>query len=198
MTITISAVILAGGKARRMGGQDKGLQILGKQSLIQHVINRLQPQVHDISINANRSQTEYAKFGFPVFSDELPDFQGPLSGMLTALEKTKSEFILFTPCDTPFFPTNLLNKLKSAVKNDCTLIVYACDEEREHPVFCLMSVQLKEKLRHYLASGERRLLQFMKENGGISVKFTKEEGNFENFNTLDDLSSYSSDDFKED
>ena len=187
MTITISAVILAGGKARRMGGQDKGLQILGKQSLIQHVINRLQLQVHDISINANRNQTEYAKFGFPVFSDELPDFQGPLSGMLTALEKAKSDFIFFTPCDTPFFPMNLLDKLKSTVKNDRTLIAYACDEEREHPVFCLMSVQLKEKLRHYLASGERRLLQFMKENGGISVKFTKEEGNFENFNTLDDL-----------
>ena len=197
MTITISAVILAGGKARRMGGQDKGLQILGKQSLIQHVINRLQPQIHDISINANQNQTEYAKFGFPVFSDELPDFQGPLSGMLTALEKSKSDFILFTPCDTPFFPTNLLDKLQSAVKNDSTLISYACDDEREHPVFCLMSVQLKEKLRHYLASGERRLLQFMNENGGISVKFTKEEGNFENFNTLDDLNSYSSDDFKE-
>ena len=187
MTITISAVILAGGKARRMGGQDKGLQILGKQSLIQHVINRLQPQIHDISINANRNQTEYAKFGFPVFSDELPDFQGPLSGMLTALEKTKSDFILFTPCDTPFFPTNLLDKLKSAVENHRTLITYACDEEREHPVFCLMSIQLKEKLRHYLASDERRLLQFMKENGGISVTFTKEEGNFENFNTMDDL-----------
>ncbi|HIE2340669.1 TPA: molybdenum cofactor guanylyltransferase MobA [Haemophilus influenzae] len=187
MTITISAVILAGGKARRMGGQDKGLQILGKQSLIEHVINRLQPQIHQISINTNRNQTEYAKFGFPVFSDELPDFQGPLSGMLTALEKTKSDFILFAPCDTPFFPMNLLDKLKSAVKNDRTLIAYACDEEREHPVFCLMSVQLKEKLRHYLASGERRLLQFMKENGGISVKFTQEEGNFENFNTLDDL-----------
>ena len=187
MTITISAVILAGGKARRMGGQDKGLQILGKQSLIQHVINRLQLQVHDISINANRSQTEYAKFGFPVFSDELPDFQGPLSGMLTALEKTKSDFILFTPCDTPFFPTNLLDKLQSAVENHRALIAYACDEEREHPVFCLMSIQLKEKLRHYLASGERRLLQFMKKNRGISVTFTKEEGNFENFNTMDDL-----------
>ena len=197
MTITISAVILAGGKARRMGGQDKGLQTLGKQSLIQYVINRLQPQIHDISINANRNQTEYAQFGFPVFSDELPDFQGPLSGMLTALEKTESDFILFTPCDTPFFPTNLLDKLKSAVENDRTLISYACDEEREHPVFCLMSVQLKEKLRHYLASGERRLLQFMNENCGISVKFMKEEGHFENFNTLDDLDSYSSDDFKE-
>ena len=89
----------------------------------------------------------------------------------------------------PLLLTIKINKVsnQSAVENDRTLISYACDEEREHPVFCLMSVQLKEKLRHYLASGERRLLQFMKENGGISVKFTKKEGNFENFNTLDDL-----------
>ena len=187
MEYTISAVILAGGKARRMNGADKGLQLLQNKPLISHVIERLQPQVVDISINANRHHTEYAQWGFPVFSDELPDFQGPLSGMLTALEKAKTDFVLFVPCDSPYFPQNLLEKLKSAVKNDRTLIAYACDEEREHPVFCLMSVQLKEKLRHYLASGERRLLQFMKENGGISVKFTKEEGNFENFNTLDDL-----------
>ena len=187
MTITISAVILAGGKARRMDGQDKGLQILGKQSLIEHIINRLQPQIHQISINANRNQTEYAKFGFPVFSDELPDFQGPLSGMLTALEKTKSDFILFTPCDTPFFPINLLDKLKSAVKNDRTLMAYAKDKEREHPTFCLMSVQLKEKLRAYLNEGERRLLQFMNKNGAVAVQFGEQEGRFVNFNTLEDL-----------
>lgn len=187
MKYTISAVILAGGKARRMNGADKGLQLLQNKPLISHVIERLQPQVIDISINANRHHAEYAQWGFPVFSDELPDFQGPLSGMLTSLEQAKTDFVLFVPCDSPYFPQNLLEKLKSAVKNDRTLIAYACDEEREHPVFCLMSVQLKEKLRHYLASGERRLLQFMKENGGISVKFTKEEGNFENFNTMDDL-----------
>ena len=154
MTIIISAVILAGGKARRMGGQDKGLQILGKQSLIQHVINRLQPQIHDISINANRNQTKYAKFGFPVFSDELPDFQGPLSGMLTALEKDKKVSLSFLHLVIRlFFPMNLLDKLKSAVKNDRTLIAYACDEEREHPVFCLMSVQLKEKIATLLSIG---------------------------------------------
>lgn len=184
---TISAVILAGGKARRMDGHDKGLQILHGKPLIQHMIKGLQLQIVDISISANRNQAEYAKFGFPVFADELADFQGPLSGMLSGLEKAKTDFVLFTPCDSPFFPKNLLAKLKSAVENDRTLIAYACDEERQHPTFCLMSVELKEALRTYLATGERRLLQFMRENKGIPVKFTTSEGQFMNFNSLDDL-----------
>ncbi len=187
MEYTISAVILAGGKARRMNGADKGLQLLQNKPLISHVIERLQPQVVDISINANRHHTEYAQWGFPVFSDELPDFQGPLSGMLTALEKAKTDFVLFVPCDSPYFPQNLLEKLKSAVKNDRTLMAYAKDKEREHPTFCLMSVQLKEKLRAYLNEGERRLLQFMNKNGAVAVQFDEQEGRFVNFNTLEDL-----------
>lgn len=187
MTMTISAVILAGGKARRMEGRDKGLQLLGEKPLVEHILERLTPQIHNISINANRNQDAYAQWGYPVFSDELPDFQGPLSGMLTALSRAETNFVLFVPCDTPFFPLNLLEKLKSAVKNHRTLLAYACDEEREHPTFCLMSVSLKDKLRDYLSSGERRLLQFMRENGGISVQFDTNEGQFLNFNTLDDL-----------
>ena len=187
MKYTISAVILAGGKARRMNGADKGLQLLQNKPLISHVIERLQPQVIDISINANRHHKEYAQWGFPVFSDELPDFQGQLSGMLTALEKAKTDFVLFVPCDSPYFPQNLLEKLKSAVKNDRTLIAYAKDKEREHPTFCLMSVQLKEKLCAYLNEGERRLLQFMNKNGAVAVQFDEQEGRFVNFNTLEDL-----------
>ncbi|OOF48744.1 molybdenum cofactor guanylyltransferase MobA [Rodentibacter genomosp. 1] len=187
MTITISAVILAGGKARRMGGRDKGLQLWYEKPLIQHMIERLQPQLADITINANRNLPDYAKFGFPVFSDELADFQGPLSGMLSGLEKAKTDFVLFTPCDSPFFPKNLLTKFKSALENDRTFVVYASDEERMHPTFCLMSVQLKEKLRLYLAAGERKLLQFIQANGGKAVNFGSAEGLFVNFNTLDDL-----------
>ena len=187
MAITISAVILAGGKARRMGGCDKGLQLLHGKPLIARVIERLRPQVGEIAINANRNQTEYAQFGLPVFADELSDFQGPLSGMSTALTRVTTDFVLFTPCDSPFFPENLLVKLKHAVKTEHALLAYACDEEREHPTFCLMSVQLKETLRAYLNEGERRLLQFMNKNGAVAVQFDEREGRFVNFNTLEDL-----------
>ena len=95
--------------------------------------------------------------------------------------------MLFVPCDSPYFPQNLLEKLKSAVKNDHTLMAYAKDKEREHPTFCLMSVQLKEKLRAYLNEGERRLLQFMNKNGAVAVQFDEQEGRFVNFNTLEDF-----------
>ena len=80
--------------------------------------------------------------------------------------------------------TKLIRKIKSAVKNDRTLIVCK-DMEREHPTFCLMSVQLKEKLRAYLNEGERRLLQFMNKNGAVVVQFDEQEGRFVNFNTLE-------------
>lgn len=187
MAITISAVILAGGKARRMAGKDKGLQLLRGKPLVQYMIERLTPQIDEMAINANRNQSDYARFGLPVFADELADFQGPLSGMLTGLERAQRDFVLFTPCDSPFFPDNLAAKLKSALENDRTLIAYACDETRAHPTFCLMSVKLKEKLRAYLASGERRLLQFMQQNNAVAVKFSPNEGRFVNFNTLEDL-----------
>ena len=82
---------------------------------------------------------------------------------------------------------NNLFSEKSAVKNDRTLIAYAKDKAREHPTFCLMSVQLKEKLRAYLNEGERRLLQFMNKNGAVAVQFDEQEGRFVNFNTLEDL-----------
>lgn len=104
MTITFSAVILAGGQARRMGGVDKGLQLFRNQPLFEHIYQRLQPQIADIAINANRNQQRYAQSGLPVFSDDLAGFQGPLSGILTALQRAQSNFVLFVPCDCPFSP----------------------------------------------------------------------------------------------
>jgi molybdopterin-guanine dinucleotide biosynthesis protein A len=191
MTTTISAVILAGGLARRMDGRDKGLQSLAGQPLISHVIARLAPQIQAIAINANRHHDEYGRFGYPVFSDELPDFQGPLSGMLSGLKRATTDWVLFVPCDSPYFPINLADKLQAAVATHNAPLAYAQDEEREHPTFCLMSVQLQAALRTYLAGGGRRLLEFMREHGGIAVSFSTEEGRFVNFNTLADLQTAS-------
>ena len=103
MTMSISAVILAGGQAKRMEGADKGLQLLHGKPLFQFIYDRLHSQVETISINANRNQTIYATAGVPVFGDNLEGFQGPLSGILTALERADSDFVLFVPCDSPFF-----------------------------------------------------------------------------------------------
>lgn len=184
---TISAVILAGGLARRMGGVDKGLQLFHHQPLIAQVLARLKLQINVISINANRHLTEYEQFGVPVFPDEMADFQGPLSGMLTALRQAKTDFVLFVPCDCPYLPLNLLDKLKSAVKKKAVLCAYANDGERDHPTFCLISCQLLTALEQYLARGERRIFTFLREQGAVSVDFSQQKEAFRNFNTLSDL-----------
>ncbi|MFU2059778.1 molybdenum cofactor guanylyltransferase MobA [Avibacterium volantium] len=196
----ISAVILAGGRARRMGGVDKGLQLFRGQPLVWHCYQRLKDQVAQVAVNANRNPKCYAQFGLPVFADELADFQGPLSGILTGLKRAESDFVLFVPCDCPFLPLNLLEKLqqpilqslldrKSAGENSPVLLTYATDGEREHPTFCLVSTLLAEKLATYLHCGERRMLQFMQENGAVAVDFHDQKEAFQNFNTLADLES---------
>ena len=187
MTISISAVILAGGQAKRMGGVDKGLQPLQGKPLFQFIYDRLHSQVEHISVNANRNQAIYATAGLPVFGDNIEGFQGPLSGILTALERSETDFVLFVPCDSPFFPDNLLEKLKSAVVFHGVSIAYVHDGEREHPTFCLMARSLKEKLAAYLATGERRMLQFMRQNGAVSVDFSENKAAFTNINTLAEL-----------
>lgn len=190
MTISISAVILAGGQAKRMGGVDKGLQPLQGKPLFQFIYDRLHSQVEHISVNANRNQAIYAVAGLPVFGDNIEGFQGPLSGILTALERSETDFVLFVPCDSPFFPDNLLEKLKSAVVFHGVSIAYVHDGEREHPTFCLMARSLKEKLAAYLATGERRMLQFMRQNGAVSVDFSENKAAFTNINTLDELQQF--------
>ena len=190
MTISISAVILADGQAKRMGGADKGLQLLHGKPLFQHIYERLRTQVEQISINANRNHAEYSADGLMVFADRIAGFQGPLSGILTALERSETDFVLFVPCDCPFFPQNLLEKLKSAVVFHGVSIAYVHDGEREHPTFCLMARSLKDKLADYLASGERRMLQFMRQNGAVSVDFSENKQAFTNINTLDDLTRF--------
>ena len=187
MTISISAVILAGGQAKRMGGVDKGLQTLHGKPLFQFIYDRLHSQVEHISVNANRNQAIYATAGLPVFGDNNEGFQGPLSGILTALERADTDFVLFVPCDSPFFPDNLLEKLKSAVVFHGVSIAYVHDGEREHPTFCLMARSLKEKLAAYLAAGDRRMLQFMRQNGAVSVDFSENKAAFTNINTLAEL-----------
>ena len=190
MTISISAVILAGGQAKRMGGVDKGLQPLQGKPLFQFIYDRLHSQVEHISVNANCNQAIYAVAGLPVFGDNIEGFQGPLSGILTALERSETDFVLFVPCDSPFFPDNLLEKLKSAVVFHGVSIAYVHDGEREHPTFCLMARSLKEKLAAYLATGERRMLQFMRQNGAVSVDFSENKAAFTNINTLDELQQF--------
>ncbi|MEW8394895.1 MAG: molybdenum cofactor guanylyltransferase MobA, partial [Candidatus Thiodiazotropha sp.] len=110
----VTAVILAGGRGRRMGGEDKGLIELNGEPLIQHVITSIAPQVGQILINANRNQARYQAFGYPVIADSLLNYQGPLAGFIAALEAITTEDMLTLPCDGPPVPADMVERLYQA------------------------------------------------------------------------------------
>ncbi|MBW9460733.1 molybdenum cofactor guanylyltransferase MobA [Kluyvera sp. EC_51] len=181
----ITGVVLAGGKASRMGGQDKGLMLLNGKPLWQHVVDCLLPQVNEVVISANRNLDIYRQSGFPVIADTLSGFPGPLAGLLSVMQQTSGEWFLFCPCDTPFIPDNLVERLVDQRQN--APVVWVHDGDRDHPAVALAHRSLAPQIVDYLASGERRVMVFMRQVGGHSVNFSDTKEAFRNMNTPEDL-----------
>ena len=184
----VTGVILAGGKASRMGGQDKGLLVLKGKPLWEYVAHAMAPQVGHIVISANRNLESYRASGLPVYQDQLVDFPGPLAGMLSVMQQCESEWCLFSPCDTPYIPDNLLERLRAECKS--TNPVWVHDGERDHPTIALVNRINAPQLQDYLNRGERRVMVFMREVGGHSVDFSDTKESFVNVNTPEDLARW--------
>lgn len=182
---TVTGVILAGGRGSRMGGEDKGLVLYRGKPLYQHVLTRLQPQVGKVCISANRSLPLYQQSGLPVIVDTLPDFPGPLAGMLAVLREIESEWAAFIPCDTPLVPADVVWQLWQ--KREDAPVVWARTADRDHPTVALVHRSVAEKLAAFLAQGERRVMQFLCQAGGHSVLFADDDGAFANINRPEDL-----------
>ncbi|GJL40990.1 TPA: molybdenum cofactor guanylyltransferase MobA [Enterobacter chengduensis] len=181
----IIGVVLAGGRATRMGGKDKGLQLLNGKPLWQHVANTLAGQVSTMVISANRHIDTYRQSGYAVYQDILEDYPGPLAGMLSVMQQSHGEWFIFCPCDTPFIPPCLVERL--LLLHGSAPVVWAHDGERDHPAIALMHRSLAPSLHAYLASGERRVMVFMRESGGHPVDFSDVKSAFVNVNTREDL-----------
>ncbi|AHF02865.1 molybdopterin-guanine dinucleotide biosynthesis protein A [Marichromatium purpuratum 984] len=153
----ITGVILAGGRARRMDGMDKGLVAVAGRPLIEWVLAALRPQVDNILISANRNLARYSDYGYPVIRDPLPDYPGPLAGILGALRAAPTGWILTLPCDDPTPPRDLLARLRAALNEQGGVIACAHDGERPQPLHALLPTALAPDLADYLADGERRL-----------------------------------------
>lgn len=181
----VTGVVLAGGRATRMGGQDKGLINLNGRPLFEHVMSKLAPQVGNVVISANRNIEIYQSFGVNVLSDTLPDYPGPLAGILSAMQHLISEWFLFCPCDTPNIPDNLAYKLW--MQKGESNAVWVNDGERDHPTIALIHRKLVTDLERYLAAGERRVMIFLREVGGKPILFANQIQKFINVNTPEDL-----------
>lgn len=182
---SITGVVLAGGKASRMGGKDKGLQELNGLPLWQHVARTLHKQVSTLVVSANRNIATYQESGYPVYADLLADYPGPLAGMLSIMQQCDAEWFLFCPCDTPFIPDYLAERLVKY--RETAPVVWAHDGDRDHPTIALMHRQLMPVLESYLAAGERRVMVFMRQAGGHSVEFSDIKQAFINMNTLEEI-----------
>jgi molybdopterin-guanine dinucleotide biosynthesis protein A len=152
-----TGVILAGGRATRMGGIDKGLVPLAGQPMVEHIIERLRPQAAALIINANRSHAEYARYDLPLVADRLGDYAGPLAGMASGLEAAQTPWIVTVPCDSPLVPPDLVARLWAAMRQDQAELAVAFGHERMQPVFALLPRTLLPSLEAFLDSGERKI-----------------------------------------
>jgi molybdopterin-guanine dinucleotide biosynthesis protein A len=185
----ITGVILAGGRATRMGGEDKGLVPLAGRAMVQHVIAALEPQVSDIVINANRNQAEYERYGYRVLPDLLGGYCGPLAGIATALQIARTPFVLTSPCDSPFVPADLAARLYGALMKAGADIVIAHDGERLQPVFALIRTGLLSSLLGYLESGERKIEPWYRRHPHTLCDFSDCPEAFVNLNTPAELAA---------
>ncbi len=197
--MSIPAILLAGGKASRMGGGDKGLVRLAGRPLLAHVIDRLQAQVREIVINANGDPGRFVRFGVPVIPDAVAGQPGPLGGILAGLEWAAKErpgtpFILSCSCDCPFLPADLVARLADAIEAGADIAI-AESNGRKHPVIGLWRVALRQDLRRAVAlEGLRRVEAFCDRHrtavanfpGSVNLPGGKVDPFF-NANTPDDL-----------
>ena len=182
----VSAVILAGGMGRRMGGQDKGQLELNGRPLIEYVLETIQPQVKTILINANRHQAEYAGYDYPVVPDLLQGYQGPLAGFATGMRAATTPYIVTLPCDGPFSPPDLVARLAAALEKEHADIAVAHDGERLQPVYALLPISLSASLESFLATGERKIDLWYAQHKIARVDFSDVAKTFRNINTPQD------------
>ena len=181
----ITGIVLAGGQGRRMGGVDKGLQPLRGKAMIEWVLERLEPQVAEILINANQNRGTYAKYGHRVVPDEIGGFAGPLAGLHAGLKAAAHPLVLTVPCDSPFLPTDLASRLQAALTGKDLAV--AKTGAQPHPVFALMKRQVRESLEAFLASGGRKIDAWYAALKVVEVSFDDEADAFRNINTLEEL-----------
>jgi molybdopterin-guanine dinucleotide biosynthesis protein A len=187
----VTAVVLAGGRARRMGGQDKGLIELNRTLLIEYALAALAGQVDTILVNANRNIERYAGLGYPVIEDRHSGFNGPLAGMASALSVMQTRYLVTVPCDSPALPQDLVDRLLHARSDADAELAVAHDGTRIQPVFALLQRTLLPDLEQFLDAGGRKIDQWYAQHRLALTDFSDQPDAFVNVNTPEDLARLS-------
>ncbi len=182
----VTGLILAGGAGSRMGGADKGLLPYQNRPLVAHVIDRLAPQVANLLISANRNLDAYAAFGYPVLTDSLDDYQGPLAGLAVGLSACTTPWLVTCSCDCPALPGDLVARLLATTEIQGASSAVATVAGRMQPTFLLCRREMLPALEAYLAAGDRKMGGWCREQGAMEVNFSDASA-FDNLNTPNEL-----------
>ena len=189
----ITGLILAGGLGRRMSadgqGVDKGLQPFRGRPMVAHAIDRLGPQVGHLLINANRNLEQYRALGHPVVSDAIPGFAGPLAGLQSGLRACGTPYLVTAPCDSPFLPSDLVERLAAALLREGAQIAVARSAGQPHPVFMLAECAVLPALEAFLAGGGRKIDAWYAALRTVEVDFDDDSA-FLNINTRAELDRF--------
>lgn len=189
-TEDITTVILAGGRGRRMGGQDKGLVNLNDKPLIEYVIDAIQPQCQRILINANRNLEQYTEYGLPVITDETDEFQGPLSGMLAGILAAKTQLVLTMPCDVPNVPLDYAQRMLGSMNRTNSRLSVAYDGKRLQPVHTLIHKDLQNSLESSLRKRQYKVIDWLDQTDYDCVNFSDFSPGFRSMNEPEDYASF--------
>lgn len=182
-----TGLILAGGRGARLGGADKGLLVLEGRPLVDVAAAALRPQVAALLVSANRNLDEYSRLGFATVPDALPDFQGPLAGMLAGLRACETPWLLTAACDSPALPADLAARMHAAVTREERKAAYAV-VGGEHSYICaLLHRSLADDLEAWLAAGQRAVRGWLARHEACAVEFTMPSAPYLNINTPADL-----------
>ena len=195
MTVTpadVTAIILAGGMGRRLGGADKGLVEFNGEPLVARLIKQLESQQLSIMINANRNDEQYRSFGYPVYADDLGDFQGPLAGFAGAMRRAQTRYIVTVPCDGPWLAADYLSRFITARQASASRILVADDGERLQPVHAMIETALLDDLLEFLDSGDRKIDRWYGRHDFGRVDFSDAREMFRNINTAEEQQTYES------
>jgi len=171
-----------------MGGADKGLLSFQGKPLVVQVVERLAPQVGGLLISANRNLEAYAAFGYPVLTDALSDYQGPLAGLAAGLAACPTHWLITCPCDCPALPVDLVLRLLAAAEAQGASLAVAATADGLQPTFQLCRRELLPRLEAYLAAGGRKLGVWCRNEGAIEVAFPDPDA-FANLNSPGDIAA---------
>ena len=183
----VTGVILAGGQGRRMGGVDKGLKVLRGKPMVAWVLERFAPQIEEVLINANQNLERYAALGHRVIPDEIAGYAGPLAGLHRGLTEAAYALVATVPCDSPFLPSDLIQRLRGAIYNTESDVAVAKTADQPHPVFCLCRKSVLPGLTKFLAGGGRKIDAWYASLKVVEVAFDDNPGAFSNINTEEEL-----------